>query len=76
MFMRYVMARFEVEQREQAYRIYVTDALRAISESAAKLGGGSYIQVRYADMFDRKPRDERTHDEIVEHIRGCLRGLE
>lgn len=75
MFMRYVMARYEVYQRELAYRIYVTDALRIISENTARFGGGGYVKARFADIVNPKPEDPRTHDEVVEHIRGKLRNL-
>lgn len=75
MFMRYVMARYETDQRELAYRIYVTDALRIISENTAKFSGGDYVRARFADLLRPKPTDNRTHEEVVEHIRGCLRDL-
>ena len=73
--MRYVMTRYKQSQREVAYRIYVTDALRNISENTAKYGGGSYIQSRFADIIHPRPEDNRTQAEIVEQIRGKLRKL-
>lgn len=73
--MRYVMARYESNQRELACRIYITDALRTISENTAKYGGGSYIKARYADIIHPKPEDGRTHEEVVDHIRKKLREL-
>lgn len=73
--MRYVMARYEINQRELAYRIYVSDALRVISENTAKFGGGGYAKVRFADIIHPKPEDKRTHEEVVEHIRRKLRAL-
>lgn len=73
MFMRYVMARYESEQRELAYRIYISDALRTISENAAKIGGGGYMKVRFADIIMPRPEDDRTSDEIISHIRDKLR---
>lgn len=71
--MRYVMARFEEKQRELAYRIYVTDALRSISENTAKFGGGGYMKVRFADIIMPHPEDDRTSEEIISHIREKLR---
>ena len=73
MFMRYVMARYEREQRELAYRIYISDALRTISENTAKFGGGGYMKVRFADIIIPRPEDDRTSDEIISHIREKLR---
>jgi hypothetical protein len=53
------MTRIRQDQRDMAYRIYVSDALRMISESAAKAvgylsrGGGeaSYLTRRYVDVI-------------------------
>lgn len=73
MFMRYVMARYEREQRELAYRIYISDALRTISENTAKFGGGGYMKVRFADIIMPRPEDDRTSDEIISHIKDKLR---
>ena len=58
------MARNEEIQREYAYRIYVTDALKA-----SLLGRNAQ---RYADIF--KPEDKRTSEEIIDGIRNKLGG--
>ena len=59
--MRYATARFNQNQREWAYRIYVTDSLKHL------VG----LNIRYADVF--KPEETRTADEIIEGVRGKLR---
>ena len=61
--MRYVLARSEEVSRERAYRIYVTDALRALCGSKSD---------RYADLF--KPEDKRTPQEIIKGISEKLGG--
>ena len=61
--MRYVIARYNQYQREQAYRVYVTDNLKALTG----------LNVRYADYF--VPEETRTADEIVDGIRNKLRQL-
>lgn len=66
--MRYAMARFNQHQRDLAYRIYVTDCLRIISENTAKMGGGSYITAKFADIINPKPVDNRTGEEIAADI--------
>lgn len=78
MFMRYVMARYENYQRELAYRIYVSDTLRNISENTARFGGGGYIRARFADLIkvDSQPEDNRTSDEIIGGIRKKLRKMQ
>lgn len=60
--MRYVEARIDEKNREEAYRIYVTDSLKA-------LGG---FGARYADIFDTKPIETRTEAEIVDSIKDKL----
>ena len=66
--MRYAMARYQSQQRDLAYRIYVTDCLRIISENTAKMGGGSYITTKLADIINPKPVDNRTGEEIAADI--------
>ena len=53
------------QDQEKAYRVYVTDALKAITENTAKYAGGSYIKARYLDLEDQKPEETRTPDEII-----------
>ena len=64
--MRYVIARYKAEQREMAYRIFVTDCLRITTENTAALSKeGSYVSKRYYDIINPPPVDDRTGDEIV-----------
>ena len=66
--MRYAIARYQSQQRDLAYRIYVADCLRIISENTAKMGGGSYITAKLADIINPKPADNRTSEEIAADI--------
>ena len=66
--MRYAIARFNHHQRDLAYRIYVTDCLRIISENTAKMCGGSYITVKLADIINPKPVENRSGEEIAVDI--------
>ena len=68
--MRYAMARYQSQQRDLAYRIYVTECLRIISENTAKMGGGSYITAKLADIINPKPVDKRPGEEIAADIIG------
>ena len=51
-----------------AYRIYVADCLRILTENTAKIGGGSYITAKLADIINPKPVDNRTGEEIAADI--------
>lgn len=48
-FLRYVIARYEYDQREQSYRFYVTDALRMIAQ------GGVYPSQRWVEIIQPQP---------------------
>lgn len=63
--MRYVKARYKQNQRELAYRIYVTDAL--------KFFGG--LNARYYDYIDDTPPDSRTPEEVIANIGNKLTAL-
>ena len=66
--MRYCVARFNEKERNDAYRIYVTDALRVVAENTARYAGGNYIKARYADIIEPKKQDNRTCEEITADI--------
>ena len=63
--------------QEEVYRIYVTDALRILSENTARMlqFGGTYLKARYAEIIDPKPADPRTGEEIVDGIKSKLRQI-
>ena len=63
--MRYVRARLFQETKDEAYRIYITDSLKAF-------GGFS---VRYADLFKPEVKEERTSEEIITQISGKIAAL-
>lgn len=61
--MRYATARYNQNQREEVYRIYVTDSLKHLAG----------LNIRYADVF--KPEETRTAEEIIDGIKGKLRQI-
>ena len=38
--------------KDDAYRAYVTEALRLIGENTAKYAGGSYIKAHYTEIIE------------------------
>ena len=62
------MARLNERARNDAYRIYVTDALRVVTENTARFASGNYIKARYADMIEPKKQDNRTCEEITADV--------
>ena len=66
--MRYAIARYQSQQRDLAYRIYVTDCLRMATENTAKTSRGSYTAARFYDIINPKPVDNRSGEEIAADI--------
>ena len=66
--MGYCAARFVERARAEAYRIYVTDALRLAAENTARYASGNYIKARYSDMIEPKKQDDRTCEEITADV--------
>lgn len=62
------MARLNERARDEAYRIYVTDALKITTENTARYAGGSYMRARYADVIRPEKRDERSCEEITADV--------
>lgn len=62
------MARLNEKARNEAYRIYVTDALRLVAENTARYASGNYIKARYIDVVEPKKQDNRTCEEITADI--------
>ena len=73
--MRYVRARIGEFRRDLTCRIYYADVLRVLSQSAAVIGGADFALTPLADILFPKPEDNRTEEEVIEHIRGKLRGM-
>ena len=56
--MRYVEARLEQNNRDEAYRIYVTQSLQLSPQNKA-------LKIDYLEMLEPKEVDTRTGDEIA-----------
>lgn len=65
--MNYAISRQRQTQKDMSYRIFVTDALKALAGNTSKFGG-SYMRVRWADTFSQKKQDERTGEQIVADV--------
>ena len=59
--MRYVLARIDKENREESYRIYITDSLYQQAQ-------GMRLTSRYYDLMNPVPEDKRTGDEIAADV--------
>ena len=70
--MRYVKARIQTEQRDTAYRIYVTDALKGIVTNTSTAEESVGISVRYAELIAPKKEETRTPEEVIDSIKKKL----
>lgn len=52
--------------------MYVTDALRIISENTAKYAGGSYQKARWVELIHPPKEETRTPEEVIEHMKNRL----
>ena len=59
---------FQKEQEDKAVKNYYAECLRIITENTAKMGGGSYITAKLADIINPKQTDNRTGEEITADI--------
>ena len=66
--MRYAIARYQSQQRDLAYRIYVAECLRMVTENTAKISNGSYTVAKFEDIINPKPVENRTGEEIAADI--------
>ena len=72
--MRYVRARIGELRRDLMCRIYSADALRALTQAVASIGGGEYAVTPLSELLWPKPEDNRTEEDVIEQIRKKLRG--
>lgn len=54
--------------KDEAYRIYITDALKVISENTAKFASRQYMDRRYAELYDTPQKETRTGAEIAADV--------
>ena len=63
------MAKYKIYQREESYKIYVTDALKGIIE----VSGRCKVSHRWVDILNPVEEDTRTTAEVTNDI---IAGLE
>lgn len=59
--------------RELEFRVYVTDALKLISENTAKYVGGSYMPSRFAEKY-LPEKKQLSSEEVKKNIRKKIGG--
>lgn len=68
---------FSKGQQEKLYRMYLTDALKVISENTAGGEHRSAMSKRWIDLAEpKKPEETRNADEIISDFKRRLNGGE
>lgn len=67
------MASWGNHNTQEAYRIYIAEAMRCISESVSKFSGGPFIVKKWADITNPKPEDTRSPGEVIDHMKERLK---
>lgn len=70
----YCITSLRNRNREKAFRIYVTDALKYIAENTAKFCGGTYMNNRFADLMAPPKKMPKSAD-IIAKIRKKMGGV-
>lgn len=69
---RYAEAKYTETAKDTLYKYYVTDCLKALTESIAGFLGGGAVQTRYCDIINPAPdniTDETTAEEIINNVK-------
>ena len=72
--MRYCLAKREEYLTSKAYRIYMTDAVRILTENTARAFQGKYLEERWIDRVSPRKEDNRTAEDIKQHMLEGLNG--
>ena len=67
-------ARAQENLERHAYRVYVTETLRGLTNTVGGYLGGATVTMSYDEMLNYKP-ETRTAEEIKEHMKAKIRSL-
>lgn len=70
----HVRQAYAKEQEGKAYRLYIAETLRCISESSAQKGG-PYVTAKWADIIDPQPEDTRKPEDVKKHMLEKLQAM-
>lgn len=73
--MDHVMASFSKAQELEAFRAYVCEGVRILTENTAHIAGGSMLSVKYDDLVHpKKHKEELKADKVIANIKKKLGG--
>lgn len=71
-----MQANLHEKTQAEAYRVYMSEAVKNINEILANNFNGSYMKISYMDMMKPQKVEERTAEEIIDDIRSGLQRLQ
>jgi hypothetical protein len=63
----------ERQSEELAFRVYLTNCAKILTENTAKSAGGSYLTKSYLDIINPPPPETRTPEQVKQQILGKLK---
>ncbi len=63
-------------KQSEAYKVYMSEAVKNINEILANNFNGSYMKISYMDMMKPQKVEERTAEQIIDDIRSGLQRLQ
>jgi phage-related holin len=74
--LRYVKAKIEKESEAEAYRFYISEELRAITNNCSRFNGGVEIKRTFAEVLNgMKNPDNRTAEEVIDSMKKKLQAF-
>ena len=70
-----MQANLHENKQSEAYKVYMSEAVKNINEILANNFNGSYMKISYMDMMKPQKVEERTAEEIIDDIRSGLQRL-
>lgn len=71
-----MQANLHEKTQAEAYRVYMSEAVKNINEILANNFNGSYMKISYMDMMKPQKVEERTAEQIIDDIRNGLQRLQ
>ena len=58
-------ARIDEDYKNDVYKVYISETLKMITESNAKIAGGKVMDKSYIDLINKKEIKEESPEEII-----------
>lgn len=70
--MRYVIGTLNIDGREMAYRFYISEGIRILTENTAMQVAGRQFTSSFSDILKPQKVETRTPEQIIDKIKNGL----